>query len=70
MMNPVRVHGPAIEYIIISLLASLVMRGLLVRVIGAPDNLPICLVGLLCGISFAGLVGSFVCASDKSTEPK
>jgi hypothetical protein len=70
MMRQLRLLEPGIEYIIISLLAFLVMRGLLVDVIGAPDNLPVWLVALLCGVSFTGLIGSFICASDEGPGPR
>jgi len=63
LISKLKLDDKPIEYTIISLLASMIMYGLLIRVVGAPNNFLITAIALLSGLSVATAIGSFFWAA-------
>jgi hypothetical protein len=59
-----------IEYSVLSLLTSMVMYGLLVRVVGAPSNFLIDAIAFFLGISLAAAIGGLVWAAEEDFTSK
>jgi hypothetical protein len=70
MMTWLRFDDKPIEYGIVSLLASIVMYGLLILVIRAPDDFFIRAIAFLSGLSLAGAVGSVFWGVEEDSVPK
>jgi hypothetical protein len=69
-MRQIQVSDTIIEYFITFALASLLMDELLVRVIGAPNNLFIAMLAEFSGIAFsATVIGVFWAANGKARQP-
>jgi len=68
-MRQTKVSETLIEYCIIFALASLLMDELLVRVIGAPDNLFIAMVAGFSGIAVSATVIGVLWAANENGAP-
>ena len=70
MMTWLRLDEKPIEYGIVSLLASILMYGLLVRVVRAPDIFFIRAIAFLSGLSLAAAIGNVVWGLEEDSAPR
>jgi len=70
MISWLKLDDKLVEYSVLSGLTSMVMYGLLMRIVGAPDNFLIDVIPFFSGISLAAAIGSLVWAAEEDFTSK